>query len=142
MLCVANVITYIVVLELLSNFSSLVHYNLNRFRSPWVKQFDILALLFGGYARFIPLNKMVFYGYFKTLPSSSSSMLYIALTLFPLCNVLCCSIYHYYLNNSNIVLRYVCFYYCLSGWNYIISLTTNYWKLFWPRFHAISVRKF
>ena len=142
MLCVANVITYIVVLELLWKFYSLVHYKLNRFLPPQVKQFDICALLFGGYDRFVPLNKMVFYGYWKTLPSSSLSMLYIALTLFSLCNVLCCSLYQYYLNNSNIVYRYVCFYYCLSGWNYIISLTTNYWKFFWPSCHATSVRKF
>ena len=33
---------------------------LNIFRPPQVNQFDILALLFDGYARFIPLDKMVF----------------------------------------------------------------------------------
>ena len=35
----------------------------NRFRPPWVNQFDIRALLFCGYARLIPLDKMVFSSY-------------------------------------------------------------------------------
>ena len=48
-----------------------------------MNQFDICALLFGGYARLIPLDKMVFYGYWKALPSHSVSMLHIALILFP-----------------------------------------------------------
>ena len=59
-----------------------------------MNQFDIRALLFGGYAKFIPLDKMVFYCYWKSLPSGSSLMLHIALTLFLLCNGLCCSIYN------------------------------------------------
>ena len=67
---------------------------------------------------------------FEALPSGSSLILHIALTLFPLCNGLCCSHSNYYLNDSNSVLCYVCFYYCLSGRNYIISLTTNYWRFF------------
>ena len=65
---VANIITLSVVLELLRKFTLLVHYKLNRFWPPRVNQFDIRALLFGGYARFTLLDKMVFYGYWKTLP--------------------------------------------------------------------------
>ena len=41
---------------------------------PGVNQFDIRAPLFGGYARFILLDNMVFYGYWKALPSGSSLM--------------------------------------------------------------------
>ena len=73
---------------------------------------------------------MVFCGYWKTLPSGSSLMLHITLTLFPLCNGICCSISNYYLNNSNSVLHYMCLYYVLSGWNYIISPKLNYWRMF------------
>ena len=60
---VDNVITLSVVSEFLWNFTLLVRYKLNVFRPPRVNQFDIHALLFGGYTRFIPLDKMVFYGY-------------------------------------------------------------------------------
>ena len=48
-------------------------------------QFDIRALLLGGYSRFIPLDKRVFYSYWKSLPSGSFLMLHITLTFFPLC---------------------------------------------------------
>ena len=92
---VANVITLSAVSELLWKFTLLLRYKLNRFRPPWVNQFDIRALLFGGYARFIPLDKMVFYGYWKALPSRSSSMLHIDLTLFLLCSGICCSLFNY-----------------------------------------------
>ena len=115
MFYVANVITLSVFSELLWKPTLLVCYKLNRFQPPQVNQFDTRALLFGGYARFIPLDKMILYGYREILLSGSSSMLHIALTLFPLFNGLCCSLYNYYRNNSNIVLRYMCFYYCLSG---------------------------
>ena len=108
---IVNVISLSVVLELLWRFTLLVHYKLNIFQTPQLNQFDILALLFGGYARLIPLDKMVFYGYWKALPYGSLSMLYIALTLFPLCHGLCCSLSNYYINNYNSVLRYMCFYY-------------------------------
>ena len=60
MFYVADVITLSVVLELMRKSNLLVCYKLNIFRPPWVNQFDICALLFGGYARFIPLYKMVF----------------------------------------------------------------------------------
>ena len=60
---VANIITLSVFLELLWKFILLVHYKLNIFRPPRVNQFDIHALLFRGYAKFIPLDKMVFYGH-------------------------------------------------------------------------------
>ena len=92
MFYVANVITLSVVLELLWKFTLLVRYKLNIFRPPRVNQFGIRALIFRGYARFIPLDKMVFYGYWKALPSGSLSMLHKALTFFPLCSGLCCSL--------------------------------------------------
>ena len=57
MFYVANVITLGVVLELLWKFTLLVYYQLNIFQPPWVNQFDILALLFGNYARFISVYK-------------------------------------------------------------------------------------
>ena len=126
MFYVANIITLILFLELLWYFTLLIRYKLNRFRIPRVNQFDIHALLFGGYDSFILLDKMVFYGYWKALLSSSSSTLHIALTLFLLCNGLYYSLSNYYLNNSNSVLHYVCFYLRLSGWNYITYLTPTY----------------
>ena len=126
MFYVANIVTLIIVSELLWKSTLLIRYKLNSFHPPMVNQFDIRALLFGCYARFIPLDKTVFYGYWKTLPSSSFLVLHIALTLFPLCNGLCCSLSNYYFNNYNSVLHYVCFYYFLSGWNYIIFPTLNY----------------
>ena len=66
---VANVIKLSVVLELQWKFTLPVRYRLYIFRPPQVNQFDIRALLFGGYTRFIPLDKMVFYGYCKAPPS-------------------------------------------------------------------------
>ena len=128
MFYVANVITLRVVLELLWKFTLLVRYKLNIFYPPRLNQFDNLALLFGGCSRFVPLDKLVFYGYWKALTSGSLSMLYTALTLFLLCNWLCCSLSNYYLNNYNRILCYVCFYYCLNKWNYIIFLDPNYWR--------------
>ena len=125
---VANVITFSVFSELLWKFTLLVSYKLNRFRPPRLNQFDIRALLYGGWPRFITLDKMVFYGYWKTLPSGSFPMLHISLTLFPLCNGLCCSLSDYYINYYNSVIPYVCFYFCFSVWNYIISLAHNYWR--------------
>ena len=62
---VANVIKLRLVSELLWKFNLLARYKLNIFRPPRVNQFDIRALLFGGYARFTPLDKTVFYGYWK-----------------------------------------------------------------------------
>ena len=75
---VANIITLRVVLELLWEFTLLICYKLNIFRPPRVNQFDICALLFRGYARFILLDKMVFYSYWKALSSISFLMLHIA----------------------------------------------------------------
>ena len=75
MFYLANVIKSSVVLELLWKLTLLVCYKLNILRPPRVNKFDIRALLFGGNARFIPLDKMVFYGYWKALPSGSSLML-------------------------------------------------------------------
>ena len=102
MFYVANVITFSLSLDLLRKFTLLVRYKLNIFRPPQVNQFDNSALLFGGYTSFIPLDKMVVYGYWKTLPSGSSSMLHIALTFFCCIMESDCSISDYYLNNSNI----------------------------------------
>ena len=62
MLLVAKIIALSVVLELLWKSTLLVCYKLNIFRPPQVNHFDIRALLFGGYARFILLDRMVFYG--------------------------------------------------------------------------------
>ena len=101
MFYVANVIILSAVLELLWKFTLLVRYKLNIFQPPQVNQFDICAQLFGGCARFIPLDKIVLYGYWEALPSVSLLMLHITLTLFPLCNGLYCSLSNYYLNNSN-----------------------------------------
>ena len=80
-----------------------------------MNQFDIRALLFGGYDRFIPLYKMVFYGYWRALPSGSSSMLHIALTLFLLCSGVCWSLINYPLGIIIIGFSAMCLYYCLSG---------------------------
>ena len=115
MFYVANVITLSTVLELLWNFTLIVRYKLNVFRPPRVNLFDVCALLFGGYSSFITLDKVVFCGYWKALPSGSLSMIHIALTFFPLCDGLHCSTYNYYLNNYNSVIHYMCLYYCLSG---------------------------
>ena len=60
MFYVANVTASSVFSELLWKSTSLVCYKLNRFQNPQVNQFDIRALLFGGYARFVPLDKMVY----------------------------------------------------------------------------------
>ena len=60
MFYVANVITFSVFLELLRKFTLLVRYNLNRFQPPRVNQFDIYALLFGGYTTFITRGKLVY----------------------------------------------------------------------------------
>ena len=110
MFYLANVIRLNVVLELLRKSTLLVDYRLNFFWPPRVKQFDIRALLFGGYARFIPLDKMVFYGYWKALPYVSSWILHIALTFFLLCSVLCCSLSNYCINSYNINLFCLCFF--------------------------------
>ena len=48
MFYLAKVVTLSLVSELLWNFTLLVRYKLNRFRTQWVNQFDIQVLLFGG----------------------------------------------------------------------------------------------
>ena len=65
MFYVANIIIFSVFLELLRKPTLLVCYKLNRFHPLQVNQFDIHALLFGGYSRFITLDKIVFYGYWR-----------------------------------------------------------------------------
>ena len=60
MFYVANVINFSVFLELPSKFNLLLRYKFKIFRHPQVNKFDIQALLFGGYTRFIPLVKMVY----------------------------------------------------------------------------------
>ena len=65
MFYVANVIPFRVFLELMWKSNFLVRYKLNRFQPPQVNHFDICAQIFGGYARFIPLDKIVLYGYWK-----------------------------------------------------------------------------
>ena len=108
MFYVANVTTLSVVSELLWKFTLFIRYKLSIFRPPWVNQFDICELLLGGYYSFISLNKMVFYGYCKALPSDSWSMLHIALTLFPFCSGLCCSIFNYPLRIIIVALSATC----------------------------------
>ena len=115
MFYIANTIKLSVVLDLLWKFTLIVCYKLNIFRPPLVNQFYIHALLFGGYSRFIPLDNLVFNGYWKSLTSGSLSMLNLYLTLFPLCNGLCCSLFNYPLEMISIApCRYICFNYCLS----------------------------
>ena len=54
---VASSITISAFSKLLWKSTLLVRYRLNRFRPPHVNQFDFCALLFGGYTRFITLDK-------------------------------------------------------------------------------------
>ena len=62
MFYIASVITFSLFLELRWKSTLLVHYKLNRFRILQVDQFDIRALLFGAYARFVKVDQMVLYG--------------------------------------------------------------------------------
>ena len=120
------IITFSLFSELLWKSTLLVRYKLNRFLFTRVSKFDIHALLFGGYYRFIPLDKMVFIENIN-LPSVSSSMSQIYLTLFLFCNGF--SLQSFQLSswdNYNSVRRQACFYYCLSGLNNIIFLTLRY----------------
>ena len=92
-----------------------------------MNQFDIHALYFGCYAMFIPLNKWSYMviGY---LTSVSSSMYQLALTLFPLCNELLLYFFNHPIRIIIILYcYYVCFYYRLSVWNNILSLTPFKW---------------
>ena len=68
MFYVAIVITLSVFLELMWNSTLLIRYNLNRLRPPRVNQFDIRALLFFGYVRYIQLDKMVYIDTGKPCP--------------------------------------------------------------------------
>ena len=95
MLYVDSVIIFSLFFELQWKYNLLVHYKLNIFRPLLVNYFDIHALLSGSYARFIPLDKMVFYGYWKYLSSVRFLMLHIDLTFFPLCSEICCSLFNY-----------------------------------------------
>ena len=112
MFYLASVITFSVFLELLWTSLIFVHCYLED--TP-------------GLYRYIKWSYMVN----GDLPYGSSYMSQLALALFLLCNGLCCSLPNDYWNNYNIVLRYACFYHYLSGWNYIISLTPNYWRKFY-----------
>ena len=60
MFYVARTIKFSVFLDLLWKHILIVCYKLNMIWPPY--QFDICVLLFGGYTRFIPLDKIVFYG--------------------------------------------------------------------------------
>ena len=61
MFYLANIITFNTFLELLCKYALLLSYKLNIFHPLQVNQFDICELLFGGYTRFILLDKMVLY---------------------------------------------------------------------------------
>ena len=65
MFCVASVIKFSVFSELLLKSTLFVRYKLNRFQPSRVNQFDVRALLFGDYTRFILLDKMVLYDQWK-----------------------------------------------------------------------------
>ena len=94
-----------------------------------MNQFDIRALLFRGYASFIPLDKMVFNGYRKALPSDSYSMLHIDVTLFPFCNELYCIHSNYPLAIILIAFSTTCVsIIAFVAESIIIYLTPNYWK--------------
>ena len=60
MFYIASVIAFSVFSELLWKASLLVQYKINVFWPPNVNQFDIYVQLFSGYARLIPLDKMVY----------------------------------------------------------------------------------
>ena len=66
MFYLASDIKFSIFSEFLWKYTLLVYYKLNIFRPLQVSQFDIHALLFWGYARFIPLDKMILYRYWKT----------------------------------------------------------------------------
>ena len=61
MFYVASIIPFRVFLELLWKSTLLLRYKLNILWPRWLNHFDIMALLIGGYARFIPLDKIVLY---------------------------------------------------------------------------------
>ena len=56
----SSVIAFISFSELLWKYILLVCYKLNILPPPKANQFDICALLFSGYARILPLDKMVY----------------------------------------------------------------------------------
>ena len=85
MMYVASIIRFRVFSELLRKSTLLAHCKLNIFWPPLVNQFDICALLFGGYDRFITLYKW-YYMVIGDLTSGSSSMSQLTLTLSLLCN--------------------------------------------------------
>ena len=60
MFYVDSVITFSIFSKLLWKSILLIHYKSKRFQSPRLNQLYICALLFGGYTRFIPLDKMVY----------------------------------------------------------------------------------
>ena len=53
---VSNIVKFCAFSELLWEYTVFIRYKLNRLWTSRVNQFDIFALLFGGYARFIPLD--------------------------------------------------------------------------------------
>ena len=135
MIYVASVITFNVFFELLWKSTLLVCYKLNRFRPPQVNQFDIPALLFIFYARFVSLDKMVYI--------DNRNLSQLALTFFHCVMDYYFSLLNYPLGRIIIALWcYVCFYYILSGWNNITILTPNYWRFFWTIWNMRSVHKF
>ena len=78
MFYVANVITFIVVLELLWKPTLIIRYKLNRFWYPQVNQFDICALFVWTLHQ---VHTVIFKWYFMVggdLPSGSSPMSEIA----------------------------------------------------------------
>ena len=123
MFYVASFITFRLFSDFLWKSNLLICYKLNIFRPPQVKQFDMRSLLFGGFARFIPLDKMV-----ETFPLEVNLCQSYIWHFLPCVIESRCGLTNYYWNNYNIVLGYVCFYHCLSCWKYTIFLTPTYWR--------------
>ena len=109
MFFVASVIKFSVFSELPWKSILLVHYKLSRFQPPRTKQFDICALLFHVYSRFIILDKIVYIDN-GNLPSGISSMSQLALVFFHLVMDSYCSLFNYLFGINIIAFAAMCIY--------------------------------
>ena len=142
MFYIANIMTLSIVLEFLWKLNLLVRYKLNIFHPPRVNQFDICALLFDDYDRFIPLDKTVFYGYWKALTSGSLSVLHIDLTF---SRFVMDSVVVFLIMISIILIVFSTS--CVSIIALVAETILFSWLLvivvfFWPSYHVTSVCKF
>ena len=104
---VDTIINFSFFLELLWKSTLLVRYKLNKFRSPQVNQFDICAVLYGSYARFVPLDKMVYMNN-GNLISGSSPMSQLSWNCFYCLMDYYCSIFNYTLGIVIIAFTTLC----------------------------------